>query len=89
MISKQILLNAISLTIAVCAVGLTKANPPVPDYYINNAAQCVEAPVTQCFPGDPTCFAVIQGQGTTPKAIFDIRTSSGVCQSQLEQLTIQ
>lgn len=81
---KKLFFGVTTLMIAVSAIVATKANTPAPDYYINNAGQCVEAPLSLCEPGEPTCFSVIPGQGSTAKAIFDLRTTSNVCQQQLE-----
>ena len=77
-------LGAASLVLAIGAIVATNANPPVPDYYINDAGACVEAPVTNCLRGTPTCVRTIPGQ-STPKQLFDIKNASGNCQFTLQE----
>lgn len=81
----KIFFGSACLVLAVGAVAATKMGSTVaPEYYLNDAGQCVEAPLPVCQGGANPCVKNIPGQATA-KRIFDIRVNATTCAQPLNQ----
>lgn len=75
----KVFFESACLVLAVGAVGATKTGSTVyPEYYLNDAGQCVLAPLPECRGGLNLCTKSIPGQ-TGQKQIFDIRVNATNC----------